>query len=198
MTVLMDFQFRVGRRAGASNLSFVPIGLLEQPGEEAHGLRSARLTCVTALLPPGSVLSARPNPVPWLLDEAFLRVRIVRPSMIRSWSQVMPSTRTEADRAGCGLYARASCMDLVSFGILHLRSGFGGRLLAGGAAGSDRARSSRGAGPLLRREVLAADGGQGHHARHQRDDRRNQQDAVQACGEGGAGDHSHGLPGGPG
>jgi hypothetical protein len=39
--------------------------------------------------------------VPWLLDEAFLRVRIVRPSMIRSWSQVMPSTRTEADRAGC-------------------------------------------------------------------------------------------------
>jgi hypothetical protein len=74
----MDFQVRVGRRAGASNLSFVPIGLLEQAGEEAHGLRSARLTCVTALLPPGSVLSARPDPVPWLLDEAFLRVRIVR------------------------------------------------------------------------------------------------------------------------
>src|SRR5690242_827333 len=63
------------------------------------------------------------------------------------WSQVMPSTRTEADRAGCDLYPRASCVDLVSFGRLHLRPGSGGRLLAGDAAGSGRARSSRGAGP---------------------------------------------------
>src|SRR5437763_16114668 len=108
------FQFRAGRRAGVSNLSFVPAGLLEQPGQEAHGLRGARLTCVTALLPPGSVLSARPDPVPWLLDEGFLRVRIGGPSMIRSWSQGMPSSGTEADSAGCGLYARASGVDIVS------------------------------------------------------------------------------------
>ncbi len=45
------------------------------------------------------------------------------------------------------------------------------------------------------REVPAADGGQGYHSRYQRDDRRHQQDAVQAGGEGGPGDHAHGRPG---
>ncbi len=47
------------RRAGASNLSFVPTGLLEQPSEQAGGLRTARPADVAALPPPGSVLPAR-------------------------------------------------------------------------------------------------------------------------------------------
>jgi hypothetical protein len=109
---LNGFQFRAGRRAGASNLSFVPTGLLEQPGQEAHGLRGARLTCVTALFPPGSVLSARPNPVPWLLGEAFLRVRIVRPSMISGRRSCRPLVlRQTAPAAACtpGIL-RGSCV----------------------------------------------------------------------------------------
>lgn len=40
-------------------------------------------------------------------------------------------------------------------------------------------------------EVLAADSGQRYDACHERDDRRDQQDAVQAGGEGGPGDRSH-------
>src|SRR6266540_4999472 len=63
-----------------------------------------------------------------------------------------------------------------------------GRLLRCGCAAC-------GAGSLLLGEVLAADGGQGDHARYQRDDCRDQQDAVQAGGEGCPGDYCHGLPG---
>ena len=46
------------------------------------------------------------------------------------------------------------------------------------------------------REVPATDSGQGYHSRYQRDDRRDQQNAVQAGGEGGPGDRSRDLPGG--
>src|SRR5712692_1723599 len=48
------------------------------------------------------------------------------------------------------------------------------------------------------REVLAADSGQRYDACHERDDRRDQQDAVQAGREGCTGDHANGLPGGRG
>ena len=48
------------------------------------------------------------------------------------------------------------------------------------------------------REVPAADSGQRYDACHERDDRRDQQDAVQAGGEGGPGDRSRDLPGGRG
>jgi hypothetical protein len=48
------------------------------------------------------------------------------------------------------------------------------------------------------REIAAADSGQRYDACHERDDGRDQQDAVQAGGEGGPGDRSHDLPGGRG
>src|SRR5580700_6642945 len=64
----------------------------------------------------------------------------------------------------------------------------------GGAGAARRARSSGGTWPALLREVLAADSGQGYHARGQRDDGRDQENVVQAGGEGGPGDRAHGWP----